>query len=201
MLPAVSLGLLLCSAFPVAATPGDREVTIDKMPSTLEEFIAMRDKVATTPDGGAATWVVAAILYGRDPALGLQALTVATDKQWLQEDASGKGYKGWVLDNAEQQRMKERLGGKDHVARSYVAGTSPANAYALPAGAMKVRVKEQGNSKADDTSMKLFVYSTGTDSPRPILLKKNDKGLWKAHEWSSLQVGCRPPVVKVSDDL
>ncbi len=42
---------------------------------------------------------------------------------------------------------------------------------------------------------------TGAATPRPVTLKRNDRGVWKAYEWSSLLVGVRPPVLKIEDDL
>jgi hypothetical protein len=34
-----------------------------------------------------------------------------------------------------------------------------------------------------------------------MTLKVNDKGLWKAYEWSSLIVGIRTPKKNISDNL
>ena len=52
-----------------------------------------------------------------------------------------------------------------------------------------------------DERAKLFVFSSGADSPRPVTVKKNNRGLWKATSYSSLDVGVRPPIVIVDDDL
>ena len=76
----------------------------------------------------------------------------------------------------------------------------PEDGYALPAGALSVRVKQQANSVQGDRA-KVFVFSSGADSPRPVSLAMNDKGLWKATEWSSLEVGVRAPGPRPTDDL
>jgi hypothetical protein len=197
--PVLATLALASNAF---AAPGDREVVVDKLPATIEEFIALRDKLAVTPHGGAVMDVLASILYTQNQALGLQAITVATDMKWLEADKSGKGFKGFIPWNAEQGRLKERLlYGREYVARSYVQGTSPENGYTIPAGPLKFKIREQANSVIDPNNIKLFVFCTGADSPRPMALKKNDKGLWKAYEWSSLQVGPRAPVSTQKDDL
>ena len=52
----------------------------------------------------------------------------------------------------------------------------------------------------EDTA-KMFVWSTGADSPRPVHLVKNNRGVWKAKNWNSLSVGVRAPVQVVDDDL
>jgi len=48
---------------------------------------------------------------------------------------------------------------------------------------------------------KVSVTCSGAELPRPVTLKKNDKGLWKASEWSSLLVGVIPPMMTPCDDL
>lgn len=199
---AVATAVMGLALLQVHAAPGDREVTVDKLPANMEEFVALRDKLAVTPDGGAAIYVLAAILYTQNQELGLQAITVATDLKWLEKDTTGKGYKGYIPWKAEQQRLRERfLSGKEYVPRCYVQGTSAENGYALPAGGWKIKVKEQAGAAAADGTFKLFVYCTGADSPRPMTLRRNDKGLWKVNDAGSLQVACRAPVAKVSDDL
>ena len=39
------------------------------------------------------------------------------------------------------------------------------------------------------------------DSPRPIHMVKNNRGLWKAKNYGSLDMGIRPPVAEADDDL
>jgi hypothetical protein len=175
-------------------------ITVPKMPETIEEFVAFRDEVASTPEGGAAVMVVAMIAYTENEELGRQCLTVAADRGRLQEGMNG--YKGWQLLNPELQRLKGRILGKGHIPRSYVQGTGPESGYALPDGPLEILVSTNPHSGDMSTgSYKVFVSSTGADSPRPIALKRNNKGLWKGHEWSSLTLGVVPPKQVVDDDL
>ena len=175
-------------------------ITVSKLPATMEEFVAFRDEVAATPQGGAAVMVVAMIAYAEDQEFGRQCLTVAVDRGRLQQGPAG--YKGFELIKAEEQRLKNRILGKGHLARSYVQGTSPEGAYALPEGPHEIRISTNPHSgDLGSGTYKVFVASTGADSPRPITLKQNDKGLWKAHEWSSLTLGVVPPKQVVDDDL
>ncbi len=48
---------------------------ITNIPKTIEEFVEMRDRISTTPIGGAASFVVAMIIYTRDIYLGLNCFT------------------------------------------------------------------------------------------------------------------------------
>jgi hypothetical protein len=64
-----------------------------------------------------------------------------------------------------------------------------------------VECKKNQYSDIDANTVKVFVKCTGADSPRPITLVKNDKGIWKAKEFSSLLVGIKAPPSNVKDDL
>lgn len=179
-----------------AATSGS--VDVPKMPATVEEFTAWRNQVATEPEGGAAVYVVALATYAKDKDLGLQFLTIAIDQAHLVN--GNQGVKGRQPKGIAVQRWKENIGRKPYVARSYFEGTSPENSYQLPAANLEIsysEVRDLGGNRS-----KVFVVSSGADSPRPITLQQNDKGLWKAWEWSSLSVGTRPPKqAPVDDDL
>ena len=183
----------------------ETSVRIDKMPATAEEFIALRDEKATTPEGGAAVFVVALLKYAEDEKLGQDFLTIAIDQKWLMD--KNDGYKGKAPGVRYMQALKMRIHDKPYVARSYVQGTSPDNGYELKFP-ITIKILEQDGDKAANAKRKsenglykLFVYSTGADRPRPIEVNQNDKGLWKAYNWGSLEAGVRPPVETTSDDI
>ncbi|MBL9019865.1 MAG: hypothetical protein JNL83_37115 [Myxococcales bacterium] len=174
-------------------------VEIGPLPATIDEYLVMRDRVARTPEGGAAAFAIALVCYARDPAHGLPYVTVAIAMDLLDDDPTG--YKGRRPRRAIVQNLTDRLNGpKAHIPRSYVQGTRWEDGYALPAGALTVRVKQQANSVQGERA-KVFVFSSGADTPRPVSLARNDKGLWKATEWSSLEVGVRAPGPRPTDDL
>jgi hypothetical protein len=167
-------------------------VTVDSLPASIDELIALRDRIATDPQGGAAVFVVALLLHSRDRALGAQALTVAVDRGRLQESAAG--FRGFSLLPADLRQIERQLEGRPYLPRSYLVGTSPANGYAEPPLPWTIQCATTPTSgDASTGTLKLFVPSSGADSPRPITLRRNDRGLWKASEWSSLIVGIRPP--------
>lgn len=167
-------------------------VQIDAPPASMEELVALRDRLAGTPEGGAAVFVVALLLYVDDPPLGVQALTLAVDRGRLRE--SPDGYRGFSLQTGDLQLIERQLAGRSYLARSYLAGTSPGSAYAVPPLPWTIKVASTPTSGDPATGVvKLFIPSSGADSPRPITLRRNERGVWKASEWSSLVVGIRPP--------
>lgn len=171
---------------------------VPAIPDSIEAFLALRDGLASTPHGGAVVYVVALNVYAEDESLGQEALTIAVDRGELTDGP--KGYKGKQLSNRWLQALRERIRGRPYVARSYIQGTSPEGKYALPAAPLQVAIREQPNDVKDETA-KVFVHSTGADSPRPLVLVKNNRGLWKTKTASSLETGVRPPVEVVDDDF
>ncbi len=175
-----------------------KEQTFDvsAIPATVEEFLTLRNELATSPQGGAVVYVVALVTYTRDPALGLQCLTIAMDASELQD---GDVYKNKSPSRQRIRDLQSRVGKRPYVARSYIQGTSPENKYTLP-GALQVNIRTQPIDEAPER-MKVFVHSTGADSPRPIHMQVNNRGIWKAKNYGSLDVGVRPPIEVVDDDL
>jgi hypothetical protein len=166
------------------------------MPQSAEEFEEMRNQMATTPEGGAAMFVLAMNVYAQNHDLGLQCLLLMSEQTNFGQGTGSGSYKGYRLNTIRVQEWDGRLGGaKGHIAHTYILGTSHTNNYALPAMPWTVEIEIGKNKYAPvtDTQAKLFVRCTGADSMRPMTLKKNDKGIWKAHEYSSLQVGVKAP--------
>ncbi len=108
----------------------DNTVYVEELPGSVEVFVALRDRLASSPKGGAATMVVALLLYTEDEALGRACLTVAIDRERLTEGSDG--YKGLQLNRSDLQFIYGQLQDKRYIVRSYVQGTSPENHYRLP---------------------------------------------------------------------
>ncbi len=160
----------------------------------------MRDEVATAPEGGAVMMVVALMVYARDEQAGLQCLTVAVDQSRLMDGP--KGYKGRQLASNNLQRIRLQIHGKEYTPSSYVQGTSPQNGYQLPTPPYSFACSSNPYSgDASSGTYKVFIATSGAPTPRPVTVKVNDKGIWKASEWSSLIVGVKPPAEAKTDDL
>lgn len=141
--------------------------------------------------------------------LGQQMLVLAVSEHNVQKGSGDGEYKGWVLTRASSDSFK-RLDSQPHVARSYAAGTSPEAGYELPDDiSVTFRLQDKYVGDASKGEYKVFVWSSGADSARPVMCRKNDKGVWKCHEYSSLTLGVKPPAkgpcagpkVNASDDL
>ena len=185
--------LLFLFALCLKAQNRPTQVVVEDIPTSLTGFFALRDRLASTPEGGAATFIVASIIYSRDPHLGRQCLIIASDADLLRPSSRG-GYEGFDFATTSDYLVKQ-LDSKTYVPLSYVVGTSPARAYELGRGPYEFlfpRRVSQGQSGGRDV-VQLYVRSSGADSDRPISVRRNDKGHWKAINFSSLVVGVRPP--------
>lgn len=197
----LALALSLLSLAPLGAEPTvENRVTVPAMPTDLPGFLALRDQLAGTPQGGAVVFLVAAHLYSRDEALGLKAFTIAMHRKLIQK--TGKGYKGWEPSSSFQSWVK-KIKQQPYGPASYVSGATPENGYALPSGPLHYETFENPYSRMADGSVKVFVRTSGADNPRPYTVKANSRGRWKVSGGeSSIYMGIRPPVVvDDGDDL
>jgi hypothetical protein len=177
-----------------------QHIQVDLWPESIDEFVALRDRIAQTPFGGAAAMVLAMLSYTENEELGRQCLTAAVDQSRLEQGLDG--YKGWRLRTPEMRRIQERIRGKGHILRSYIQGATPENGYRPPPPPWVFEVSDNPYSgDLASGTYKVFVASSGAASPRPVTLKRNNRGLWKASEWSSLTLGVREAERTIDDDL
>lgn len=192
-----SIILIVLSTFLFAQNlSAQQTITTTEVPSNIEAFLEFRNQVATNPEGGAAVFAMALMMYTNDKELGLQALTIALDRSQLSQ---GDVYKDFQPQNSINYHLKNLLQ-KPYIARSYVLETSPQNGYKLPNN-LKFKLTRNPYSEQSNGDIKVFIKCSGASTPRPITLRKNNKGIWKAVNYNSLFVGTQPPVVEVNDGL
>lgn len=173
-------------------------IVLESVPKTVEDFITLRNNLASTPEGGAVVFIVALAMYQENPSVGEQCLVIAVDRSKL---SPGSVYKGFALDGISMSRLKEQVKRYPYIANSYFKGATPENGYKtiLPTSVELSENAHSGDRSGDE--FKVFVKSYGADSPRPISLVKNNKGFWKPREWSTIIMGIVPAKVEIDDDL
>lgn len=189
--------LLLFTGLHTAHAAEPVSIQVDALPADTTAFVELRNKLAVSPEGGAAIFVLAMMQYVQNPELGEQFLTIALDRNNLQK--SRTGYKGFRPGNSIQYHLK-RIQKIQHLPGSYVVGSSPENGYATEAP-FRFEFTRNKYSEIKPTQIKVFVACTGAASPRPVTLKRNDRGLWKVSEGSSLFVGVAAPKTDDGDDI
>ena len=167
-------------------------VQVDSIPGSTEEFVKMRDVIAQEPQGGAAAVVVALLLLAESEELGLQCLAAAADSSRLEEGA--KGYDGLQLRSSDLRLAVSQIVGSGHIPRSYFRGTAPENGYELPAPPYQLEFSvNRYSGDVGSGTYKVFVSCSGAASVRPVTVRKDESGAWRAKEWSSLLVGVQAP--------
>lgn len=171
-----------------------QNIKIADQPRNVNEFVTLRNAVATTPEGGAAMFLLALKIYVDNPKLGEKCLVISVDKSLLKE---GKVYKGYKLGETDMDLIKRNLNNNKLIPNSYISGSKPENSYKVELPyEYEFTVNLLGKSK-DGT--KVFVKSSGADSKRPMVLKKNNRGFWKVTTWSSVLANIKEP--PEDDDL
>ena len=173
-----------------------KSIQINNLPTTMDEFLKLRNKIAKTPMGGAAMFICAMIMYGQDEELGLQAFTVAFDRSQLSEDDVYKGFKpaySWKYYFGQVKKFP-------FLGYIYIQETNSLNGYIPLKAPYKFSFTEIRPIKDE---FKLFIKTTSGNMARPLILSKNSSGVWKVKEATSVFVGPSkmPPKKKVEDNL
>ena len=173
--PLIVTAIVVAAAF---AAPAAAE-----LPKSLEELQARIASEARTPRGAAKLWFDAVFVYTHvDKELGAQMITeMSYDKHWQKT----------------QRYLPKTLEESPYVFRSYAAGATPENDYAMDPQSYELTVvrenaKPYGDKPANDY-VKIFVSSSGASTPRPMTLRRNARGEYKAYEVGAIYTMVREP--------
>lgn len=151
------------------------------LPRDYQEFKARYQKEGRTPEGAVKLYFEAVFCYINEAtrAEGSKMVRYALHYDRPIEQSRN------LATFAERLRDPER----QHIFRSFAAGTSPENDYRMSPDNFNLvvtrKTQEQGY-------LRLFLRSSGADSPRPVWVKEFD-GLWYTINNSSTYLEVRPP--------
>ncbi len=178
----------------------DESFTLESIPQSLEEFVALRDEIADNPKGGVAMMIVAMKVYAEDEELGTKLFTIALDRSALIRSVSKPNYKNYIPSTQSMYFIRQ-IATHPYLAGIYIEGTKAKTAYVLPQKPPYILRFAQA-TVSDKDEITLYVVTTSGNRPRPVKLKKNNRGIWKAIGFSSLFVGAmKAPKYQVDDDL
>ena len=180
-----SLGINLSkvkNVIPSAKSGSSKTFTFQAVPQNLAELQAIPEAALTDAYATAALTVLALARYETDKAACIEMLG------FLKGPDSVSG--------AEQQFLTNRfMDGKVYKVRAFFDGATPANNY-TPSVPSKVKVSSTPYSFDNQNWATLYVHSAGSDSPRPVRLrKKPSTGQWFLVEIQFLS-DIRPPVAE-----
>ncbi len=153
------------------------QITFSTVPDNYEDFAALPQAAMQNPFDTAALTVVALCVFAEDKDTAIKMLNLL------------KGPR--PVSTYDIQFITDRLRGKDYVPRSYFNGTSPQNDYA-PSTPYSITVSENRYSYQEHGYAKLYLNSSGADSPRSVTLRLAKDGRWYLWE-QFLLPDIRPP--------
>jgi len=172
-------------------------IELAEIPTTLDNFITLRNKIATTPEGGYAIFIIAMITQDSNPTLAKKFFTIALDRKCLSRSSSG-WYKNFKPNSSTMYHMN-RIKRIKCLGKAFIVGTDYKKGYKLPTAPHKIIFKQI--TVINNKKVKLYAMMTSGNMPRPLAMKKNNRGIWKAYGFSSLFVGLsRTPLAEEIDD-
>lgn len=141
-----------------------QKFTFEKLPKNVEELKSLSEATLDTPHKSTALALVALLHYEENPQETIEMLNYLYGPQPVSEYA--------------KQFIRDRLRGKQYKVNSFFEGSSVSNNY-TPTKPYTIMVGENPYSYPDSTHAKMFVQSSGADSPRDVLLRqKPSTGQW-----------------------
>lgn len=188
--------LALMLIIPVYSRSRAGSITLPSIPDSVASFKAMRNELAKTPKGGAAMFIAAMIKYSQNKEMGIKFFTLIFDRYYIGNARRGPSVRGYAPNRAARSYIRY-LRAKPYLGKVYIQGTNHRNAYKLPSAPYKITFNQIRKGRRAVT---LYVNTTSGNLARPIKLKKNNRGIWKAYGVSSLFVGVRHVPRRVQDD-
>lgn len=140
------------------------KVTFKELPTTMEILKKLPEANLKEAHYAAALLIPALCLWPKNQKLAIEMINFL------------KGPKG--LSTYEIQFIDERLKGKEYLPFSYFEGSSPKNGY-KPTQPYTVSISTVPTSFDEASYAKLYLKSSGADSPRPVQIREKDStGEW-----------------------
>ena len=154
------------------------KMTVSSVPTTSEEFSALPQNDLSKPENTCVMFLLALALYLKDSDAGVAALNTLRGPR--------------PLSNYDIQFLRDRLRGKSYLPLAYFSGATPANNY-VPSTPLTLEVIADSRPQdIEEGYLRLFLKTTGADSPRPIKLRQKGDS-WYLWEYSSILSGIRIP--------
>ena len=140
------------------------KITFNELPTSVDMLRALPEANLKEPHYAAGLLIPALCLWPINQNAALEMLNFL------------KGPQG--LSTREIQFMNERFRAKEYLPFSYFQGSSPENGY-KPSRPYTVIISTVPTSFDEDGYVKLYLQSSGADSPRPVQLRqKPSSGEW-----------------------
>lgn len=143
-----------------------KEICFSGIPTDRDACAEAVLQQIATPEGAAAAFILALLVFVRDPALGRACLDMICLEP-PDEAEIGNHFTPMAQKHPE-------------IPRSYVKDALPENGYRLPEGALTVRVKVTNERALRRGAKTVYVGCNGTATYRPVtLVSRPPRFVWK----------------------
>lgn len=157
------------------------KVILDKLPTNIEEFRAMKEMDLTKVENTCAMFLCALDLFIKDRNIGIEAINI---------------LKGPInLNPHEISFLADRVRDKAYLARMYFEGARPDNNY-KPNQPLTLLFYPDGRPQDCEAGyMRLYLQTSGADAKRAIKLRQKDND-WYIWEYPGIVMDVRKPVAE-----
>ena len=182
-------------------------VTIPKIPSTMQEFLKLRDDLGPGPEAAVALYAVTMLVFVQNENLGRQMMVVSMDKTCLQKAANASqpdAYKGWILKKTDRlmTMFLDRLKKYPDIARCLLFNATKSNRYDPSSEGMKLmyKIRDCSVHETKGDVCNRAIWKQYAKLPAGFQLHRNTRGVWKVKKCNPLCAPPAPPKLPVEDD-
>ena len=167
---------------PAPAAPEYTAPAYYGLPKNYAEFRDRCQSACQSPRGAAKMYFDAVFCYmdksKRSEASKMLRFIMHADAGWERSP-----YYSTFVESLRNERHH-------HIFRSFAEGTSPENDYSMDPNSYRLMM---GEIVEEQNYLRLFLYSSGSDSTRPIWVQQFDDGLWYVINNAGTYSGVREP--------
>ena len=153
-------------------------VEFTSLPEHYEQFAALPQAKLSAPENTCAMFLAALDIFIKNKDDGIKAVNLLRGPR--------------PLNNYDIQFLSDRLRDKAYLPLAYFDGATPKNNYKPSTPYTISFLADPRPQDCEDGYLRLYLKTTGADSPRPIKLRQKD-GTWYLWEYSSVLTGIRIP--------
>ena len=181
-------------------------VTIPKIPTSVQEFLKLRDDLGNGPEAATALYGVSMLVFTRNENLGRQCMVISMDKSCLEKAANASrpdAYKGFILKKTDRlmTMFLDRLQKYPDIANCLLFNSTRANRYDPSSDGMKLmyKIRDCSVQETKGDLCNRAIWKQYAKLPAGFQLHRNTRGVWKVKKCNPLCAPPAPPKI-VEDD-
>ncbi len=167
-----------------------RSVSLSRLPLTYTRFSETFMSAGKTPEGSAALFLEALIVYNKYQQEGYKCFVNVLSEDLKTKSSSKESFEGYIITKFYFDSIKDGLAAHPAIITAFIKGAEPENGYKPEGPPFKYEfTTNQWSGQETSGSIKLFIISKASDSYKPIELVKENDGMWRVSNFSSVMTG------------